>query len=137
MYIPENWYNVYSEPYLVTVRRSHTITSPVNQGNVTINYTVSYYCSHRLDNPQSKALVEVNDISTSFVRNTTKYLVWSDGGSLAGPINIQLDVNAPQRFVDCRIIGTIRGEASFWNPNNSGEHIERINHIDSFNINSN
>ena len=73
IYIPNNWYDVYCEPYLVSVRRSHTISSPVAQGSVTINYSLSYYCSHRLDNPQSKALVEVCEISTSMVRNFNSY----------------------------------------------------------------
>jgi hypothetical protein len=130
------WFQIYGEEKEVIVNRSHTIVSPVGQGSVTIHYSVKYKYCERLAGPSTKALVEVVDVTTSMTRSTTKYLIWNDGGSLLGPINIVLDINAPQYYVDCRIIGTLRGEGKFWNNNNNGEHIEYINYHDSFNINN-
>lgn len=135
--VPDEWFEVYGEPILGTIRSSHTIVSPVSgMGSVTIEFSISYYYSEPLIGPRVKALVEVGDVSINrVIRNTPLYLLWQDGGSLAGPINIQHSVANPLRIIDLRLFGTLSGEGGFFHQTENTTN-QVINYNTYFNINN-
>lgn len=135
--IPDEWFDIYGEPMYGSINSSYTIISPVpGVGSVTIEFSISYYYSEPLIGPRVKALVEVGNVNiTRVLRNTSKYLIWQDGGSLAGPINIQHSVANPIRYIDLRLFGTLSGEGGFFGENETTTN-RFITYTTNFNINN-
>ena len=134
--LPDNWFDYYQEPQSGEIRGSYTIQSPVGQGTVTINYIISYEYSEKLFVQRDRALIRVNGVTTSFVRNTPKYLMWRESGTLVSPVNFQLSVIAPQNRIYLTLRGYLIGENSFFEENSTEEANELIIHYANFNINN-
>ena len=134
--LPDDWFDIYGEPQSGQISGSYTIVSPVvGVGSVSVNYVIKYEFSEKLLGPRNRALVQINSLTTSMVRNTSKYLVWQDLGSLAGPVNYQLTIDNPMHMIYLTLYGKLYGEGGFLDPYSS-ETNETIRHYANFNINN-
>jgi len=117
-------------PYTVSKTISvPTITSPIQApGAIMISATISY--TYVVQQGGMKFLLSVDGITTQMQHTTNCYLLWTDLGSLYGPINIQV---LDERFVDYSIRGRISGTEGFFHSTNPANEI--IEYRGSFNIN--
>lgn len=117
-------------PYTVSKTISvPTITSPIQApGAIMISATISY--TYVVQQGGMKFLMSVDGITTKMQHTTNCYLLWTDLGSLYGPINIQV---LDERFVDYSIRGRISGTEGFFHKTNPANEI--IEYRGSFNIN--
>lgn len=107
-----------------------TIISPIQApGAIMISATISY--TYVIQQGGIKYLLSVDGITTKMQHTTSCYLMWTDLGSLYGPINIQ---DLDQRFVDFRVYGRITGSEGFFHRTQGAN--ELIEYRGSFNINS-
>lgn len=134
--LPDDWFDIYGEPQFGQISGSYTIVSPVpGVGNVSVKYVIKYEYSEKLIGPRNRALVAINSLTTSMDRNTSKYLIWQDLGSLAGPVNYQLTIDNPMHMIYLTLYGKLTGEGGFIDPY-SDETNEIIQYYANFNINN-
>ena len=133
--LPDNWFDFYEEPQDGEIKGSYTIVSPIGQGSVSIEFTIKYEYAEKLFVHGNRALTRVHGVTTKMTKNTQKYLIWQDGGSIVGPVNYQLSVLSPMNTLYLTIHGTLRGEGGFLDPYED-ETNEQIQYYANFNINN-
>ncbi len=134
--LPDEWFDYYQEPEEGEIKGTYTVISPVGQGTVDIHYTISYLYSEKLFVSRNRALIKINGVTTSMQRNTPKYLMWREAGTLVSPVNFQLSVIAPQNKIYLTLHGYLVGEQSFFEANSTEEANESVTHYATFNINN-